>query len=207
MQRVDSVAWDTVGRPARMFEAADEHLGACGERRGVVSVMFYAAQLSAPYGEAHGSGGRDQRTQVRRRSVEHRLKQTRLRQGQHHTPHGHLNGRTDLQQLDPNCFRLIGKILEHACRLLRRLELRLGRVPLHSHDAQQTGVFRQAKEEINVMILAPTHQRFAAETAVATHHDVHVRPMLPHIRDDALQMLEQPDRLVKVGRPQQGKSG
>jgi hypothetical protein len=54
------------------------------------------------------------------------------------------------------------------------------------------------------VILAPRHDRLAAEAGVAAHEDAHVRPLLAQHRHDALELVNGAGRSVDVGPPQPG---
>ena len=76
-----------------------------------------------------------------------------------------------------------------------------------AQNPQQATVLGQSEQKIDPVGFAPTHQVFAAETTITAHYDLHVRPVLPNVGDDADQMLKQPGRGVDVRGPQQSQQG
>src|SRR5262249_46286315 len=61
----------------------------------------------------------------------------------------------------------------------------------------------QAKEKIDVVGFAPTHQIFAAKAAVAAQQDRHAGPLLPKLSHDPLDVRQAAGRGVDVAGPQE----
>src|SRR5580704_19161441 len=104
----------------------------------------------------------------------------------------------------PTLSRAIGEVLEYTRGLLRLFVLLFGLVHLPPQNLQQTLVFRQPKQVIDAILLAPTHQMFAAKSTIRTQHDVHVWPGLTDPSHDALNLFESPTGRINVAGPQSG---
>ena len=66
----------------------------------------------------------------------------------------------------------------------------------------QPPVARQTQHVVDVVVLAPAHDRLAAEPRVAAHQDPRLRPARPDVRHDPIQLFHAARRAVHVRRPQ-----
>ncbi len=69
-------------------------------------------------------------------------------------------------------------------------------------DLCQPFVARQAEHIVDMILLAPAHQFFAAEARVGAEHDLHPRPALPQLRHDATDLFDRTLGSILIGRPQ-----
>ena len=76
------------------------------------------------------------------------------------------------------------------------------RLQLGSQGPRQTRVARQSEQVVHAALLAPTHQRVAAQPRVAAQHDARLRPRAAQVSDDPLHLLDGARRRVLVGAPQ-----
>ena len=74
-----------------------------------------------------------------------------------------------------------------------------GRGELGRDLANQTFVLGQAKQKIDAVELAPTHQRLARKPRIGTQHNAHFRPAGADLRDNARHLLYRAGRRVDVG--------
>src|SRR5690606_31562351 len=68
----------------------------------------------------------------------------------------------------------------------------------------QAGVPGEAKEKVDPVGLAPSHQRLAGETGIAAQQNAGPRPARADLSDEARDFLDRTRRRVLVGTPEQG---
>ena len=90
----------------------------------------------------------------------------------------------------PTVDRVIPEVAEHARRPARggTETLRLGK--LTDECRLQPAIARQAKHVVDAVRFTPTHQSVVGEAAVGAQDDVHARPALADLPDDARHLLD-----------------
>ena len=81
--------------------------------------------------------------------------------------------------------------------------LRLGK--LIDECCLQPAITRQAKHVVDAVGFAPTHQLVVGETTVGAQDDVHARPALTDLRDDARHLFDRAVTARDVGAPLAGQ--
>ena len=97
------------------------------------------------------------------------------------------------------------EILEPACRLAGLFALRCGCGELGLDHLGQPGIPGQAEQEVDRVVLAPTHQGVASKPRIGPQQNAHARPALADAGDDPRHLLDRPGAGVDVGATQFGR--
>ena len=100
----------------------------------------------------------------------------------------------------PTLPRPILELTEHTSRLSRRTESLSRRRHRLPDLVPRPLVTRQSEHVVHLVFLAPAQQLVAAETRVGSQDELHPRPALPDLSDDALDFLAAAGSRVLVGR-------
>ena len=104
----------------------------------------------------------------------------------------------------PAVQRAPHEVPEAACRSPGGGRLPLGGFELAPDPGDQAIVSCQAEHIVDAIVLAPRHQRLAGKAAVGPQDDLHLRPALADLSDDARRLFYGSGRGVDVGAAQLG---
>ena len=107
-------------------------------------------------------------------------------------------------QTTPAIECAVAKFAKHSRCFARLLISPLGLGKFIFNQPAKSRIFRQSQDVIHTVVLAPSHDRFAAETAVATQYDSHVWPSRPNQLDKLCEHRHRARRTVDISRPQPG---
>ncbi len=102
----------------------------------------------------------------------------------------------------PAVTRRPGELGEPARRLAGGFALLLGRAQFAGNLGDQPLVLGQAKEKLDPVGLAPTHQNIAGKPRIGAQHNTHLRPAGADLGDNARGLLDRPGGRVDVGAAQ-----
>jgi hypothetical protein len=105
----------------------------------------------------------------------------------------------------PTVERGVAEVLEAAGGLAGRNRLRLGLQEFDGDRGDEARVAREAEHEVDPVLLAPRHQRLAAEAGIGAQKDARPRPARPDLRDDPRDLLDRSGASVDVRGPEPGR--
>src|SRR3954463_10248839 len=102
----------------------------------------------------------------------------------------------------PRLLRGPQKVPEHARRSAGRLSHGPGLLEGGSDAGLKPSVAGQTEDKVDVVLLAPEHERLTGKARVGPQHHLHPRPARPDPARDALDLLDGPGTRTDVGAPQ-----
>ena len=105
----------------------------------------------------------------------------------------------------PAVERRIAEVPVAAGRLAGRGRLRFGLEEFDGDLLDEPLIAGEAEHEVDPVLFAPGHQRFAGETGIGAQKNARPGPPRPYLPDDPRDFLDRSGRAVDVRRPQLGR--